>query len=137
MYYPNISPVRKGYNKVMAQNETMMPPTDLPEPGFYYHYKHDPAGPLENYAYEVIGTGCNTEGDWASPDAYFVIYRPLYENSPAYEAGWLWYLRPATMFMEDVMKPDGMQTPRFHRIVNPEIVSELEERRKELYHARA
>jgi len=27
------------------------PPKNLPEPGYYYHFKHDPAGPLNNYAY--------------------------------------------------------------------------------------
>ena len=24
------------------------PPEKRPEPGFYYHYKHDPDGPLNN-----------------------------------------------------------------------------------------
>jgi hypothetical protein len=24
------------------------PPKQRPEPGFYYHYKHDPNGPLNN-----------------------------------------------------------------------------------------
>jgi hypothetical protein len=28
-------------------------PTLVPEPGFYYHYKHDPNGTVNNYAYEV------------------------------------------------------------------------------------
>jgi hypothetical protein len=134
MIYRDLSSLREVYNEAMAHNMLMTPPPDLPEPGFYYHYKHDPAGPLENYAYEVIGTGCGTEEDWSSPNAYSVIYRPLYESSPAYKAGWLWFLRPAVMFTEDVVKPDGMKTPRFHRIVNPEIISELDAKRKELYH---
>lgn len=30
-------------------------PTQVPERGFYYHYKHDPAGSVDNYAYEVLG----------------------------------------------------------------------------------
>jgi len=25
-------------------------PEQCPEPGYYYHYKHDPNGPLNNYA---------------------------------------------------------------------------------------
>ena len=29
------------------------PPKTLPEPGYYYHFKHDPAGPLNNYAYYI------------------------------------------------------------------------------------
>jgi len=27
------------------------PPDQRPEPGYYYHFKHDPDGPLNNYAY--------------------------------------------------------------------------------------
>ena len=32
------------------------PPEQCPEPGYYYHYKHDPNGPLNNYAY-LMGLG--------------------------------------------------------------------------------
>ena len=28
----------------------VLPPEQCPEPGYYYHYKHDPNGPLNNYA---------------------------------------------------------------------------------------
>lgn len=118
----------------MPRTDTMALPGEPPEPGYYYHYKHDPAGPLNNYAYEVLGTGCATEEDWAKPEAYMVIYRPLYRESPAFEAGKLWFLRPLTMFTDDVTKPDGMKVPRFHKIVNPEIIAELDEHRRELYH---
>jgi hypothetical protein len=31
----------------MAYDEP--PPANLPEPGFYYHFKHDPAGPMNSY----------------------------------------------------------------------------------------
>ena len=30
------------------------PPKKLPEPGYYYHFKHDPDGPLNNYAYYIM-----------------------------------------------------------------------------------
>src|SRR3954454_6436608 len=33
----------------------------LPEPGYYYHFKHDPSGPLNNYAYYIYGVGHHTE----------------------------------------------------------------------------
>ena len=26
------------------------PPEQCPEPGYYYHYKHDPNGPLDSHA---------------------------------------------------------------------------------------
>lgn len=32
-----------------------------PEKGFYYHYKHDPNGSFDNYAYEVLNIGHHTE----------------------------------------------------------------------------
>lgn len=112
----------------------MTPPERLPEPGFYYHYKHDPAGPLNNYAYEVFGAGCGTEMDWSRQDAYMVIYRPLYENSPAYRAGKLWFLRPAAMFMGDVEGEEGAPpVPRFRKITNPEIIAELTAAQKRMY----
>lgn len=118
----------------MAKNDTMNPPDDLPGPGFYYHYKHDPAGPLNNYAYEVIGTGCATETDWSTPDAYMVVYRPLYEDSPAFRAGGLYYLRPASMFMEDIPDKNGAPLiPRFHKITNPEIIEEMKAMRRKMY----
>jgi hypothetical protein len=41
------------------------PPKKLPEPGYYYHFKHDPDGPLNNYAYYIYGVGHHTEDDWA------------------------------------------------------------------------
>ena len=37
------------------------PPEQCPEPGYYYHYKHDPNGPLNNYAYYIYGVGHHTE----------------------------------------------------------------------------
>ncbi len=118
----------------MPKNDTMDPPQNLPERGFYYHYKHDPAGPLNNYAYEVLGTGCATETDWKDPDAYMVIYRPLYGESPAYQAGRLWFLRPAAMFMGDIPGNDGAPPmPRFHKICNPEIVAELMAAKERMY----
>ena len=37
------------------------PPDQRPDPGYYYHFKHDPAGPLNNYAYYIYGVGHHTE----------------------------------------------------------------------------
>jgi hypothetical protein len=36
------------------------PPEQCPEPGYY---KHDPNGPLNNYAYYIYGVGHHTEDD--------------------------------------------------------------------------
>ena len=106
-------------------------PSVVPEPGFYYHYKHDPQGTVNNYAYEVIGTGCHTEDDCRPIDANLVVYRPLYESS-VYKAGKLFDIRPLEMFMEDVTK-NGATIPRFKKIIEPTVLAELETIRRTMY----
>lgn len=99
-----------------------------PEPGFYYHFKHNPEV-FGHGAYELVGVGISTE----NIEERFVIYRPLYKDSLAYQEGkksrWV---RPLAMFMENVTK-DGKTFPRFARITDPEVIEKLEERRGEMY----
>ena len=98
-----------------------------PEKGFYYHYKHSPDS-IFHGSYEVIGTAINTE-DIAE---HFVVYRPLYEESLAYQQHKSWWVRPLGMFAEDVTK-DGKTFPRFTRITDPAIIAMLEQKRDEMY----
>jgi hypothetical protein len=100
------------------------------EPGLYYHYKHDPEGSVNNYAYEVLNIAHHTEIDGLDESA-MVVYRPLYEAF-VYIHGKHWDARPFDMFMEDVTK-DGKTFPRFTRITDPEIIAQLEKIRKEMY----
>jgi len=37
------------------------PPKRLPQPGYYYQFKHDPHGPVNNYAYYIYGVGHHTK----------------------------------------------------------------------------
>lgn len=113
----------------MSHDDTQAPP--MPEKGFYYHYKHDPAGAFNNYAYEVIGVGHHTEDDATPRDQYLVIYRPLYEAF-VYKLGKLFDARPLSMFMESV-EMDGITRPRFARITDPELIRRLETKRDEMY----
>jgi len=106
-------------------------PTKVPEKGFYYHYKHDPNGEFNNYAYEVVGVGVHTEDDCRPEDASMVVYRPIYESS-VYTAGKLFDLRPLEMWMGDVTK-DDKTFPRFKKITDPEVIAKLEEIREEMY----
>lgn len=106
-------------------------PTKVPDKGFYYHYKHDPAGLINNYAYEVVGVGHHTEDDCRPEDANMVVYRPLYEGS-VYQGGRMFDLRPLEMFMEEVTK-DGKTFPRFKKITDPAIIKELEKIKGEMY----
>lgn len=106
-------------------------PRVVPENGFYYHYKHDPSGSVNNYAYEVLGVGCHTEDDCRPEDANLVVYRPLYESS-VYKAGRLFDIRPLEMFLEDVTK-DGKTFPRFMKISEPAVVEKLSAIQKQMY----
>ena len=106
-------------------------PEKVPEVGFYYHYKHDPNGVVENYAYEVVGVGFHTEND-----GHFLIYRPLYEAKvytaskelgiPCFDS------RPLEMWMGEIEK-EGQTMPRFQKILDPKIISELEKIREDMY----
>jgi hypothetical protein len=106
-----------------------MEKTTFPENGFYVHYKHKFDGDDHfNYVYEVVGIGRNTEDK-----TYTVLYRPMYTNDwmpPATLQS-----RPLEMFLENVTV-EGKTMKRFTPIdVNDEkLISELKERRKEMYH---
>ncbi len=100
-------------------------PVHIPARGFYVHYKHDPNGDLHNYMYEVIGIGRNTE-----EKTYTVLYRPLYKNDWMAPADY--QSRPLDMFMENVLK-EGVSIPRFTLITDPELISELETVKAQLY----
>ena len=97
---------------------------DTPK-GFYYHYKHDPSGPVNNYSYEVISVGTHTE-----THEKFVIYRSLYQTET--QGGANYWLRPLAMFMENVTK-DGKTFPRFQKITDQAIITELEKIRDDIY----
>jgi hypothetical protein len=100
------------------------------ETGFYYHYKHDPQGDINNYAYEVMGLGHHTEIDGLE-ESLMVMYRPIYESS-VYKAGKHWDLRPYDSFMEPVTK-DDKTFARFMKITDSDVVKQLEEIRDRMY----
>lgn len=104
-----------------------------PTPGYYYHYKHDLAGPINNYAYEVMGVGHHTEDDARAEDKYMVVYRPLYE-AYVYTHGKMFDIRPLNMFMETVEK-DGATKPRFAPITDAPTISVLKEIATRMYGA--
>jgi hypothetical protein len=51
----------------------------VPETGFHYHYKHDPAKGVRDYAYEVCAVGfhteddCRTEDTWSASSAWTIV----------------------------------------------------------------
>jgi hypothetical protein len=108
------------------------PPKNLPEPGYYYHFKHDPAGPVNNYAYYIYGVGHHTEDNCPEADAFMQVYRPLYEDSYAHRNGGLFDLRPLRMFYEPAIK-DGQQVERFARITDSKVIAELRAIKERMY----
>jgi hypothetical protein len=110
----------------------MKTPENIPQKGFYYHYKHDPAGPVNNYAYEVMGVGRHTEDDCRPEDANMVVYHPLYEETSAYKAGKFFDIRPLGMFMERVTK-DGETFLRFKKITDEAVIAELNAIKEKMY----
>lgn len=108
-------------------------PKIIPEKGFYYHYKHDPNLSVNNYAYELIGTGLHTENDCRPIDKNMVVYRPLYEAF-VYKEGKLFDIRPLSMWLDENVKKDGKIYPkRFTKITDPEIIKELQKIKETMY----
>lgn len=97
----------------------------VPEKGFYYHYKHDLNGDFNNYSYEVIGVGHNTE-----ENTYTILYRPLYKNDFMEQADY--QSRPFDMFTGDVVL-NGKTIRRFQKITDQKTIAELEKIRMEMY----
>lgn len=102
-----------------------MPP--IPEPGFYYHYKHDPAKDAYTYMYEVTGLARDTEDE-----GYRVMYRPLYDSTFMPPAGHM--VRPVAMFLETVVK-DGIAMSRFTRVTDAALIAQLQKIKEERYPA--
>ncbi|NDF13687.1 MAG: DUF1653 domain-containing protein [Proteobacteria bacterium] len=100
-------------------------PSSLPPKGFYQHYKHDPNGPENNYTYEVIGIGRNTEEGTLT-----VLYRPLYDSAWMPPADY--QSRPLEMFIGMVVR-DGKTMPRFERITDSALAAKLETVRTEKF----
>src|SRR5258708_30604979 len=108
------------------------PPEKLPEPGYYYHFKHDPEGPVTNYAYYIYGVGHHTEDDCRAEDAFMQVYRPLYEEAYAYRHGGLFDLRPLHMFSQPA-ECQGRMVPRVGRIEDPAVLPPPDRIKNPLY----
>ena len=113
---------------------------NMPEKGFYYHYKRDPNAAVNADAYEVLGTAWSTESGGSvhssNPEDFMqdevVIYRPLYDTSLVYKNGKRFWTRPLKMFLEEI-DFGGENVLRFQKIADSEKISQLEKIKKELY----
>jgi len=101
------------------------------EKGFYYHYKHDPQGKINNYAYYVVGLGFHTEIE-NKEDREMVIYLPLYPEAFVYQNGKAFDIRPLKMFQEKVILSEK-EIFRFTKITDDLIIEALSEIKREMY----
>lgn len=108
------------------------PPDKRPEAGYYYHYKHDSEGTVNNYAYYIHGVGHHTEDDCRPEDAFMQVYRPIYEEAWVYRNGKLFDLRPLQMFYEPA-EWNGKTVERFTRITDQHVIAELKAIRAQMY----
>ena len=109
----------------------MIIPHQVPEKGFYYHYKHDPYGAVNNCAYEVLGVGVHSEDDGDPRNANMVVYIPIYD-CPLADQMHLFQLRPLTEWMGEV-EIKGKNVPRFQKISDPDIIKQLVRQRGLIY----
>ncbi|HVZ75884.1 MAG TPA: hypothetical protein VG934_01270 [Candidatus Paceibacterota bacterium] len=107
------------------------PALQAPEAGYYYHYKHDPMGAVNNYAYYIYGAGHHTEDDCRPEDANMQVYKPLYDAF-VYKNGKMFDLRPLHMFWEKAQW-QGKVVDRFIRITDPKVIEQLQDIRKSMY----
>lgn len=113
-------------------HQTIVLPDVLAKPGFYYHYKHNPDGPFNNYAYYIFGTGHHTEEDARPEDKFMQVYVPLYESALVYQMGRMFDLRPLSMATGE-LDVAGYSGPRFNPIEDPEIIELLKQQGREMY----
>jgi len=105
----------------------MKVPIQQPEPGFYYHFKHEQKEGSAHHAYEVFGPCRHTEtGEWS------VMYRPMYE---LIADGVVVKIcnRPLEMFLEEAQDEKGNTVPRFTKITDPKVIIGLRKVGSHLY----
>lgn len=113
----------------MAYNAPV--PPQVPEPGYYYHYKHDPAKDVNNYAYYILGVGLHTEDDCREQDQFMMVYQPLYD-AHVYRNGKMFDLRPLDMFYQPA-EWQGLHVERFKRITDPLVIARLRTIKRQMY----
>lgn len=92
---------------------------------FYYHFKHNPEDVCD-HAYVIEGLAFDLEHD-----KEVLLYKPLYElviDGLKVDTG----VRSVDNFTEMVTR-DGKTFERFSRVTDPEVISKLELRKKELF----
>lgn len=83
----------------------------IPQKGeVWIHYKHNPNGPQNNFSYEIVGLVVHTE-----TEDILVCYRPLYESSFIQEKKVDYFVRPLSMW-DDQIEKDNYSGPRFRKL---------------------
>lgn len=93
---------------------------------YYYHFKHDPSD-IYDHAYVIDGFGFDAEKDYE-----VLFYRPLYEVDILKGSDMKVFVRSVENFTE-MMTREGKTFQRFSKVTEPEIISKLELKKKELF----
>ncbi|MCX6756131.1 MAG: DUF1653 domain-containing protein [Candidatus Nomurabacteria bacterium] len=93
---------------------------------FYYHFKHD-QGDVYDHSYVVEGFGLDAE-----KDCEVLFYKPLYEVDILKGSHMKVFVRSLDNFTEIVMR-ERKTFERFSKVTDPEIISKLELKKKELF----
>jgi hypothetical protein len=90
----------------------------IPQKGDYnYHYKHDPAKGVLNYAYQIFGLALHSE-----TEEVMVAYRPLYSPNHVWDRQCDFNIRPLDMFCEEKFESKGqIINQRFRKIEGEEL----------------
>jgi hypothetical protein len=107
-------------------------PPEFPEPGFYYNYKHDPEGPINAHAYEVLGPGYYAGDDPHFKGRIMVVYRPLYKDAFVYKNGRGFDMKLLNEFLNMVPR-NGTHIARYEKIIDEKAVAVLTRIRNEMY----
>ena len=89
---------------------------------YYYHYKHNADKGIFDYAYKIIGIATHSESL-----ELVVVYQPLYVTSNHNQMEVDFWVRPLTMFIEDVsIKEYNYQGLRFKLITDSDLIQQLQ-----------
>lgn len=99
---------------------------NLPELGFWRHYKYDPEQGWDHHAYVATHFSLDTDTDLLR-----VAYLPLY-----YETSYLRVAKDCSISLgrwNSMVEWRGESVPRYTRITDPETIEKLRVREQEMY----
>lgn len=120
----------------MSDRPEIFLPERIPLLGFYYHFKHDPKGEINNGVYEFVDLKYDSlDEEWKA------VYRSLSADDKLYQLGHFEYTQPLKRFLGEVEVRVGKgkktkMVPRFTKIEDRRIIGILQGLRSVMYEKR-